>query len=68
MKSSPLDTRNKTQTDRLRSKFVIVHHTRCDRTGVISAGERQARAPAAMMAGVVDTLWKFEDLYDRVTG
>ena len=27
-----------------------------------------ARKPAAMNAGVVDTLWSFEELFDRVMG
>jgi len=26
------------------------------------------RQPAAMTAGVTDTLWSFEDLFDRVMG
>jgi hypothetical protein len=30
--------------------------------------EGRNRLPAAMMAGVVDNLWSFEDLYDRVMG
>ena len=30
--------------------------------------EGRNRLPAAMMAGVLDTLWSFEDLYDRVMG
>lgn len=30
--------------------------------------ERARRLPAAMAAGVVDTLWSFETLFDRVMG
>ena len=30
--------------------------------------EGRSRLPAAMMAGVVDTLWSFEDLFDAVMG
>ena len=30
--------------------------------------QRRTRLPAAMAAGVVDTLWSFEDLFDAVMG
>jgi hypothetical protein len=29
---------------------------------------KRNRLPAAMAAGVVDTLWSFEELFDRVMG
>jgi len=34
----------------------------------ISTEEGRNRLPAAMLAGVVDTLWSFENLFDAVMG
>jgi hypothetical protein len=38
----------------------------CWRTHDVEA--KRNRRPAAMAAGVVDTLWSFEELFDRVMG
>ena len=44
----------------------LAYYNFCWRTR--DANEGRTRLPAAMAAGVVDTLWSFEDLFDRVMG
>ena len=44
----------------------LAYYNFCWRTRKPEAGRN--RLPAAMMAGVVNTLWSFEDLYDAVMG
>ena len=44
----------------------LAYYNFCWRTRDVEAG--RTRLPAAMAAGVVDTLWTFEELFDRVMG
>ena len=43
----------------------LAYYNFCWRTRDVEEG--RTRLPAAMMAGVVNSLWDFEDLYDAVT-
>jgi hypothetical protein len=44
----------------------LAYYNFCWRTREPEEGRN--RLPAAMMAGVVDSLWSFEDLFDHVMG